>query len=135
MGCVEHAAEGVGTLQIRRRRTLLTSFVVVLLAGCQGGDSAPSEDRDARGVLDLGKTTGNMLVSDPYPATALQPDYFLIACDGLPAVRVPVARSADGRAQLRYDLSGFGPGPHGCSIAAARDGGVHSETIRIRFSR
>ena len=134
MGRVEHPAQGVGTLQIGRL-TLRTGFVIVLLAGCQGGDGAPPEEPGARGVLDLGKTTGHTLVSDPYPATALQPEYFLIACDGLPAVRVPAAKSADGRAQLRYDLSEFGTGPHGCSITAARDGGMRSETIRIRFSR
>jgi hypothetical protein len=135
VGGVEHTAQGVGPLQVSCLRGFLSTIAVVFLAACQAGDGVPSEDPATRGVVDLGKVTGHTLVSDPYPATALQPDHFFIACDGLPPVRVPAARTADGRVHLRYDLSEFGPGLHGCSIAAAREGGQRSETIRIRFSR
>lgn len=57
------------------------------------------------------------LVSNPYPSTGTQPDYFLVIFDGgAPTQSVPY--SVSGGTALHFDLAGIPSGNHTVGVAA-----------------
>ena len=102
-------------------------WMVVLLCACGGGSSPGPGSGSSPPVA-------GHLESDPYPTTDTQPDHFIVACDGAAPVDSAPAVNKSGSRYLYFSLSGFGPGLHTCTLAAADASGAQSNPESVSFA-
>lgn len=68
------------------------------------------------------------LVSDSYPASAIQPDSFVVNVSGNPAVTVPAVKDANGLYYLRYDVAALS-GQKTITVQAKNAWGVSAASV------
>jgi len=79
------------------------------------------------------------VVSDPYPADAVQPDGFAVSLDGGPVVESPADRVTSSTVRFKYDVGSVAPGNHTIKVKAfvydATWGRVESAEAVFTFAR
>ena len=77
-----------------------------------------------------------VLVCDPYPVGASQPDQFVLVIDAGSPITSPAETLVDGTKRLKYDLAGISTGTHNVTVKARIDlWGLESTATPFAFAK